>query len=38
MEAFQLLSRGGTKFDKTKFKNDVFLFKVSRINQLLFMI
>ncbi|KAF8349825.1 P-loop containing nucleoside triphosphate hydrolase protein [Amanita rubescens] len=27
MEAFQLLSRGGTKFDKTKFKNDVLLFK-----------
>jgi len=29
MEAFQLLSRGGVKFDKSKFKSDVDLFQVS---------
>lgn len=29
MEAFQLLSRGGAKFDKKRFSKDVQLFKVS---------
>ena len=29
MEAFQLLSRGGARFDKKRFKNDVGLFNVS---------
>ena len=29
MEAFHLLSRGGAKFDKQKFKGDVELFNVS---------
>lgn len=29
MEAFQLLSRGGTRFDKQRFKSDVQLFTVS---------
>jgi len=28
MEAFQLLSRGGARFDKNRFKNDVGLFNV----------
>ncbi|KAK2461709.1 hypothetical protein APHAL10511_006172 [Amanita phalloides] len=32
MEAFQLLSRGGTIFDKTKFKNDVLLFKKGNVD------
>ncbi|KAF8887801.1 P-loop containing nucleoside triphosphate hydrolase protein [Infundibulicybe gibba] len=30
MEAFQLLSRGGAKFDKNRFKNDVNLFNKSK--------
>lgn len=29
MEAFHLLSRGGAKFDKRRFKNDIQLFAVS---------
>lgn len=29
MEAFRLLSRGGAKFDKGRFRNDVKLFGVS---------
>ncbi|KAF8746199.1 hypothetical protein AX14_000005 [Amanita brunnescens Koide BX004] len=33
MEAFQLLSRGGTQFDKIKFKNDVLLFKKGKNSQ-----
>jgi ATP-dependent RNA helicase DDX52/ROK1 len=28
MEAFQLLSRGGARFDKQRFKSDVQLFTV----------
>lgn len=28
MEAFQLLSRGGARFDKHRFKSDVQLFTV----------
>lgn len=28
MEAFQILSRGGARFDKNRFKNDVKLFNV----------
>lgn len=28
MEAFHLLSRGGAKFDKQRFKSDVSLFTV----------
>lgn len=31
MEAFQLLSRGGAKFDKKRFQKDVQLFKVSSL-------
>ncbi|KAI0809269.1 P-loop containing nucleoside triphosphate hydrolase protein [Irpex lacteus] len=33
MEAFQLLSRGGAVFDKSKFKNDVQLFHKSKIDK-----
>lgn len=29
MEAFHLLSRGGVKFDKHKYRDDVKLFNVS---------
>lgn len=32
MEAFQLLSRGGVKFDKTRFKDDVRLFNKEKGN------
>ena len=31
MEAFQLLARGGLKFDKKRFQEDVQLFDVRRI-------
>ena len=32
MEAFQLLARGGAKFDKKRFQDDVKLFDVSYAN------
>lgn len=31
MEAFQLLSRGGARFDKGRFKKDVLLFNVGTV-------
>ena len=31
MEAFHLLSRGGIKFDKQKYRDDVKLFNVSSV-------
>lgn len=34
MEAFQLLSTGGVKFNKTKYENDVRLFSVRLISHL----
>jgi hypothetical protein len=35
MDAFQILSRGGAKFNKARFRHDVQLFKVSRYPKLL---
>lgn len=32
MEAFQILSRGGVRFDKHKYKNDVQLFNTSKVS------
>ena len=32
MEAFHLLSRGGVKFDKQKYRDNVKLFNVSEVN------
>lgn len=37
MEAFHLLSRGGVKFNKTKFKGDVRLFNVSFLTLSMFL-
>lgn len=37
MEAFHLLSRGGAKFDKHRFKDDVRLFNVRFLGDLVFL-